>query len=174
MKKLLLSLFLCFTVTFSFAQKSFYPGLRFNPMLTWFKAETDNVTPKVSGNGIKMGFSYGLMGDYMFDDNTGLGFELRFAHLGGSYNLDSGKTSEHYVRNYKLQYIQLPVSLKMKTGEVGYMKFYGQFGIIPSINVRARGDIDYIKDGASQEITGITGDNINISKQVNFFNTFLS
>ena len=39
----------------------------------------------------------------------------------------------------RLQYVEIPLTFKMRTKEVGYTTYYGQFGIGLGLNVRAEG-----------------------------------
>jgi hypothetical protein len=39
-----------------------------------------------------------------------------------------------------LQYLDIPVGLKLKTEELGYLTFYLQLGLNPMININARGE----------------------------------
>ena len=42
---------------------------------------------------------------------------------------------------YKLQYIHIPIALKLQTTEIGYTTYFAQLGLDPMINVKANADI---------------------------------
>lgn len=41
-------------------------------------------------------------------------------------------------RNYSVNYVNIPIYIKMKTNEIGYMTYYGQFGLHTSVKTKAR------------------------------------
>ncbi len=124
---------------------TFQAGLKIEPSINWFTVEADQPQQtQVSGGDAKIGFSYGAMLDYFFQENVGLGFEVRYNTISGNlkqtYPISSGFQTAEY--KLKMDYVEVPLTLKMRTNEVGYMKYFGQFGFTPAINVRTRADID--------------------------------
>lgn len=123
-------------------------GLQLSPEIAWLKAQ-DKFTNSSSP---KFGFSYGLMFDYNFTRRYSFSTGLFISQMPSeiSYNLDSMKFNSfkditYYqqtkVKYDKLQYIEIPVSLKLKTNEIGYITYFGQFGFQGGVNIKARGDI---------------------------------
>lgn len=117
-------------------------GLKASGNLNWIKPNSKNIET----GGTALGFSYGLMGDYYFAENYALSTELIITHFNGSINHNDtlftdkgGFTGVGY--DYKLRYIQIPLSIKFKTKEIGYITYWAQFGIAPSFLIRARADI---------------------------------
>ncbi|MEP7169437.1 MAG: porin family protein, partial [Bacteroidota bacterium] len=41
--------------------------------------------------------------------------------------------------NYTIRYIEVPLTLKMKTNPIGYIRYYGQFGLAPGFLIGAKG-----------------------------------
>jgi hypothetical protein len=143
--------------------RPFEGALRFTPIFMWTKADVEDATRyKAENEGLKIGFAYGIMGDFYFADNAAISTELRIAHLGASFTVTDMTGSADTIKTHSLktQYIELPVSLKMRTNEVGYMRFYGQFGLMPSIRLKAKEDteIQYISSH-----TSLTDVNVNKS-----------
>jgi hypothetical protein len=173
MKNLLLALAFVFGTTSLFAQSKFHPGLTFNPIFGFLKAQTSSPITNASNKGVKLGFSYGVMADYMFADNYGLNFELRFAHFNNAYQAVSStggvSTSVTDIQKVHKQYLQIPVSLKMKTNQIGYIKYFGQFGFAPSINLRTRVDKSVQVSGSG----AIDSSDLNYLKLYKPFNIFL-
>ena len=140
MKKILTLTFASiFTVT-AFAQsssgKKFHFGLEATPGIYWFKPNTGNN----ASNGAKLGFSYGAMLEFGFTDNYSFATGVGVASIGGTYtNTDSLKIQTGNVE--KLQYLQIPLTLKMKTNAIGMLKYYGQFGLGLGVNLKATDDI---------------------------------
>lgn len=159
MKKLtLLLLTLCIS-QFAFSQdQPFRFGITGKPLFSWFNAETqDNEkVDDVSNDGLKIGFSYGLFAEYQFADNYSVEFNINHLLYQGSYtvnytddhkqdfqNDELNKNALLTSRDWNVQYIELPVTMRMKTNEIGYWTYYAKFGMAPAINVKNRGDNTY-------------------------------
>lgn len=193
MKKLFTISFLFVFASTTFAQdakSSAIKNLRFGgtiiPSLTWYKP--DNLK-KFSSDGAIARFGVLINGEYSFSGNFAFGFGIGLNSGGGKMNfLDTahyyfnndaiitledtanllGKYS-HYrlnTRTYNASYFILPISIKMRTNEIGFMRYFFQ----PSINlnirkkVRADDDLTTISTGptngqtANQKDLDITDD----------------
>lgn len=108
------------------------------------------ITPKskaIENNGTKVGFAFGLMSDYHFQQNYALNTELLILRLNGSvgFNNDltvSGDSNTYSNVNYdyKIQYIEIPISIKFKTREIGNMTYWANFGLAPGFTFGAKAD----------------------------------
>ena len=61
----------------------------------------------------------------------------------GSLPLDTMNVNELYQlkeRKYRINYVTLPISLKMKTKEIGYFTYFGEFGANIGLKTKARVD----------------------------------
>jgi len=74
-----------------------------------------------------------------------------------------------------VQYIEIPLTIKLRTNEVNYMTYYGLFGLTPGINISARGDVEIDPDpvGISQTDISLKDDN-DFNYKYGFFNVSLS
>ncbi len=167
MKKTLISLLLLLVTSQLFAQQSlssygFRLGLTAHPTVGWVKPETGK------SNSVALGFSYGLLADFNFAENYTFATGLTITTLNGKsteinvppYHDGSG-TQTAYDLKYKLQYIEVPLTVKLKTVKVNELRWYGQFGLSNGFNIGAK---------QSAEATGMTKiDNQNISDQINFY-----
>ncbi len=146
-------------------------GLKASPNLSWFRTETRGW----SNSGVDLGFSYGLIVDYELTQNyaisTGInilrtGGTLRYRYMfePGTQNIDTEKVRNHYLR-----YLELPVTLKLRTSEIGYLTYYGQFGLGLGFNIRARADdkVDLL-DGESRRWS-----DVDIADDIRFFRAAL-
>lgn len=81
-------------------------------------------------------------------DTSGFGNQIAY------YKLNS--------RRYKANYVHLPFAIKAKTNEIGYLTYFGQFGINTAINTKGR------SDDKSSEIFGnnIELNDMNIDNEV--------
>jgi len=113
-------------------------GFKISPNLTWTKIKNG----PVESDGIGLGFSYGLMADYNFSQNYFLSFEALVTSMRNkitskdSLYQGANNVGAYYTnvkQDYKFQYVQIPVSLKMKTNYINGMRYYFQAGLAPSV-----------------------------------------
>jgi hypothetical protein len=74
-----------------------------------------------------------------------------------------------------LQYIELPITLKLKTNEIGYLTYYLQAGLAPAINIRSRADIKFNTQTTtlatnSTVISNVESDDEDIQDEINNIN----
>ena len=103
-------------------------GITFSPNMSWMRhgdADGYENTPK-------FGFAYGLLADFAFTENyyfaTGL--------LINTLNSDVGYTD--LTRSYRLQYAEIPISLKLKSTMRYFRSYYGQFGFTGGVKLNAK------------------------------------
>ncbi len=139
----------------SFAQK-FHFGLKGAPSIAWLKTDSKNW----SSSGSKFGFSYGAVTDFNFSDNYAFSSGVDVTYRGGGLTRND---TTSFVGKYQLQYIEIPLTLKMKTGEIGYITYFGQFGFAPGVNIKAKADYtttDYTGTYSAKDT--LVGSDINI------------
>jgi hypothetical protein len=155
MKKLITSLAILFACSVSL-QAQIKLGLKFSPQLTWVNEESKNITT----SGSSLNASYGLMIDKYFTENYAIATELCITSMTGKIypqNATLVRNSVAYNNpkyTYKLQYIAVPVMLKMRTNEIGYFRYYAEFGLNFGFLFRGKADI---KDA------GLELNNVNIN-----------
>lgn len=163
MQKYTLSIILLAVTGQIFAQ-----GLSFSvvldPQITWMNSESK----RIEREGTEFGFGGGLVTDIFFTDNYAFSSGLFMQITGGSLTfLDStdftfADAEETLVPGtgvrYRLRYLTIPFSLKLKANEIGYLKYFANLGLNTHINVRASGDV---------EPMDIKGEDI--KDEVNFF-----
>ncbi len=139
------------------AQQSMdYNKIRFGayvaPTLSWMRptsTKSDDKSYAVENGGSKMGFQYGFVAEYYFAENYGLVLGAQVNHTGGSINanlVDSSKRAAGVASkanmNYTLQYVEIPVAIKLRTDEISNMRFFGQFGLSLGINIGKKATYD--------------------------------
>lgn len=169
-KKILLALvvLMCSTsITFSQDKKEtdtrkYIFGLKTGANFSWYKPDSRNI----SKGGLKMGFTYGIMCDKIFQQNYAISMEFLVSTLNGTLKFKDPLTYTHptiksrvgvnrdslvSVPNveyaYKVRYIQIPLSFKFRTKEIGAMKYFAQFGVAPGIRIASKATIN--KDNAN-------------------------
>jgi opacity protein-like surface antigen len=136
MKKIILLFAVCsLSSVHLFAQK-FHFGLGITPTASWIHASSDDL----EGDGSKIGFNYGLITEFAFTENYSLATGITFDNNGGKLRTkDAQVDTLNFQYEFKLQYVELPITLKMKTNPVGYIRYYGQFGVAPEFLIGAKG-----------------------------------
>jgi len=139
-------------------------GLTATPTIGWIKPEQGKT------EGVGLGFSYGLMGDFNFAPNYSFSTALTITTINGKstevnvmpYQATSNTTNPvSYDLKYRMQYVELPLTIKLKTLKTDGKRWYGQFGLSNGFNISAKQDA--IRNGAE------VGDNVNVSDYSRFY-----
>ena len=131
----------------SFAQEQFKFGLKAATNIGWLTGTSRNI----ENDGITAGFAYGLMGDYYFDDDRkyALSSEILISNVKSRFNLT---TDQNFVNDtattggpisdlnyaYNIQYLEIPLSVKFRTKDIGNIAYWGNFGFSPGFILNAR------------------------------------
>ena len=136
-----------------------------DPKFSWMTPDKKDVTSE----GSKLGVNIGLAIDNFFGPNYAFTTGISIDNTGGflKYNFDQPVETNSGIDTipigstleYKLQYISIPLGLKLKTNEIGYFTFYTHLGVNTGINIKATGEVE------NYEL-----DNTNISDEVKLFN----
>ncbi len=179
MKKILLigTLFaLCFLCTneallAQSAPMDIHFGFQASPSFSSMSSSSNDIV----GVGSNLGLKLGLIGENRFSDNYALSFGIGFHfNSGGSLNYKSrGKfwsNSDYILRDsivsagarlkYSLQYLEIPIGLRMRTQEFGRYRYYIEPALAIGIRTQARGTITTDKGDI---------ESINITDEVNAF-----
>lgn len=158
MKKLLTLLLFIALGTQIYAQETTEPyygfrlGLTAHPNFGFIKAENGK------GNGVNLGFSYGLIGDFNFAENYSFSTGITITTINGKsteinakpYHPDVSTATlptMSYNLKYMMQYIEIPLTIKLKTSHIGGVRWYGQFGLSNDFRIDAKQDAE---SGGSQ------------------------
>lgn len=116
--------------------QKFHFGLKVAPTLAWLKPDSKDL----KRDGSKLGFSYGIIGEYNFSSNYAIASGVQVTYRGGALKFDSN--SEDTVSSprskWNLQYVELPITIKMKTNEINKFRYFGQFGFVPGVNIKSK------------------------------------
>lgn len=124
-------------------------GIKLSPNLGWIHSDTK----ELEGDGIRLGFSFGLLTDFRLGNNnyalsTGLFLDMAGANQRSkefTFNQDINgvnvpRTVPALSFARKFQFIELPVLIKLRTNEIGYMTYFGQLGFGSGYNISSKGD----------------------------------
>ena len=177
MRKLGLILLLAIISNISFAQDMKF-GLTVTPHFNWYNPNNEDINQSV-----RAGFKYGGIGEFYFAENYAFTIGVNHVLSGGSFSHDSsgyiffeqGELANNEIdtipqfTDYKmnLQYIEIPITLKLKTNEIGYITYYGQIGVTPGIKLKGRVN-------ASSENSNEDLENTDVLRDISFFNLALT
>jgi hypothetical protein len=135
--------------------KSFRLGVKLAPNLGFIHPDTK----ELKNDGARFGYTFGLMTEFMLGDNQNYAFAT-----GAFLNNVGGKTTfpfggQNLSTESKYQYIEVPITLKLKTNEIGYMTYYGQIGFGTAFNISAKSDFDSY-DATTGKISRVTDEDI--------------
>jgi hypothetical protein len=205
--KFLLLMFLTFSLlvvlTFQVSaqgKKSLQFSLGTSPQVSWLKSDYSNV----ENEGIRLGIGFGLKADYYFTDNYAFSSGLMIVNSGGrlkyldtniGFKIDGSTlvfntdpTLDGVTMTYKLQFVEIPLLLKMRTNEISGKTFYGLFGLSAQMNIQAKGEANQLSVNDARmrdEVNFLNvgyqigggveyelGKNLGISGGLSFFNGF--
>ncbi|MBN1415783.1 MAG: PorT family protein [Bacteroidales bacterium] len=158
MKKILL--FAAIIVSVNLAGQDFRFGINFDPVVSWISPDSK----LIEYDGSKLGFNTGLMLETYFRKNYAFATGINLTYMGGNLkyadtvNIETESGPVVVPANvpvgYTIQYISVPLSLKMKSNPIGYISYYGQVGLTPHFNIKSKasgGDLN--KDNVNEEIS---------------------
>jgi hypothetical protein len=124
-----------------------------DPQFSWFTSDTKKFTP----NGSVGGFNIGFTADKYFAERYAFYTGVSINNIGGNIKyVDAGYKLETTDATYtiapgtnvklKAQYLTVPVGLKFKTNQIGYLAFFAQVGVSGYLRLKASAwdDVDNI------------------------------
>lgn len=177
MKKQILLLSFLLIAAGGFAQESgskFHFGVKAVPSLAWLKPDTKGL----SSDGSKFGFGYGLITDFGFADRYAFSTGIEVAYRGGktkeSFSDTTGGTTvlTNTSVDYTLQFIEVPITLKLKTNEIGYMTYFFQVGFAPGYAIRTKADVKSVVQTGTNTTT-FEEEDVDVDEGINNFNISL-
>lgn len=136
---------------FTFAAKAQYPpysfGLKAAPQISWIKPNVDTY----EAAGAKIGFAWGFIAEFNFTENHSIctGFNMLFN--GGKLKfpaIQDGETGT-MTRDYALKYVEIPVSLKMRTNDINGLRYFGRIGIGTALKIGAKNTDEFTPEGGT-------------------------
>jgi hypothetical protein len=133
--------------SFSFTQnltdnlKNTRMGLYVSPTLNF--VQTDSEQTETNS---KPGIVYGYTIEMSLNENHRLESGLAISYKGGGIEEMNAQGAQH--SDYKIQYITLPIFIKMRSREIGYFNYFARIG--PSINFKIREMISSNEDKSTK------------------------
>jgi hypothetical protein len=149
-----------------FAQSSVRLGAHIDPIFSWFSPKTS----QIAKDGARLGYNGGLIVEYYFAPNYALVTGLNLTQLGGNLLYKEGVdlatgAGDHVVLPphtsvaFNINYLTIPMALKLKSNEIGYLTYFAELGFSPEVNI-----------GSRATSTGGALNKDNVSKEINAFN----
>lgn len=165
MKQLILFTFLMMFIINSWGQTRMQLAFTASPSVNWMNTSNRDVNREK----IVLGYDFGLLGDIFFAESERYALQtgLIVVNSGGnlSYRMDQPFTfaGEQMPADadikYRLRYLDIPFSIKLKTNDFHRVYYWGLFGLSGLVNIGARGDSD---DGTLRKAS--------IHDEINMFN----
>ncbi len=170
LKNLCVALFMVI-IPFTLYSQGIRMGLSFSPHASWMKSDVETV----KSDGATLGFSFGLQSDFFFAERYSLSTGLLISNTGGTLiysdtidfttNTSTKTLFPGSLIKYKLQYIEVPLSFRMESNQIGYFVYYAQFGITNQFLIGASADIEAETESGAFSVTGA-----GCKEEVSFYN----
>ncbi|HRO98871.1 MAG TPA: porin family protein [Flavobacteriales bacterium] len=158
-------------------------GLKLSPNMGWGTSETKDLGANGSGFGYTFGllteFPIGNTGNYRFATGINLNnlvakWKQDFEYLS---EINGPTRTKELTTEAKLQYLEVPLTVKLMTNEIGYMRYFAQVGFGAAFNIRARANMVIPKYYAAPAQAFVETfeelDKENISDDINIFKASL-
>jgi len=170
MKNIALSLLIaCTAFTLSSNAQTEIPKFRFGmkgaTQLTWLKADFRDLPEgfTAENGGVRGNLSWGPQLEFLLDKKGNFylstGFEINYSKGSIKGNLPTEvlgvKRIFTYESDYTMRFLELPVMIKFRTDEIGYMRYFGLFGMGAGIRLRAENAFSVTSDGNNPTTTTV-------------------
>lgn len=139
-KNISIGLIILFSLSYSLkAQDAPLPvqfGIKLGPNLGWIKPDAKDY----SSEGSVLGFNWGFITEFNISTNYAINTGFNVAYNNGKLKYPYVQDSVEGIlqRKYNLQYLEIPICLKMRTKQIGYLTYYGKIGLGISFNLRSK------------------------------------
>lgn len=170
MKKIVaIAAFFAFAMGVSLAQDGdLRLGFQVSPTFSWMTTDDANL----GNNGTNLGLKLGARGEIFFREKyaviVGLGFGFNsggqlltkneFIDAWQRTNFDNSSVTPPFAPGtdlrYKIQYVEIPIGLKFRTNEIGYLRYYAELPVITlGFRSQAKGQVEF--SSMKEDITDI-------------------
>jgi len=118
-------------------------GVNVDPSINWLSP----VTNSIDRDGVQMGISGGLVIEKYFQKNYAVQTGISIGTQGGKllFNNESVFHTEDGVDSlasgttvdFNLNYVTIPLSLKLKTNQIGYFSYYARLGFTNQLKIKS-------------------------------------
>jgi hypothetical protein len=126
-------------------------GITFSPNLSWLRYGDEGGYDGKSG----LGYAYGLLTDFGISENYFFSTGLLINTLVNQTTYNDTDLNTMVNAKYRLQYVEIPLAVKLKSIQQYNRSYYGKFGFTAGVKVNGK---ERINDASSR--TKIDGANI--------------
>lgn len=128
-------------------------GVHADPVISWFSSDIDSVR----NDGARSGINFGITIYRFFGPNYAISTGLNIISAGGrlvtrnttTFDLTSGvdpAVPGNTAIVYKIQYLSVPLGLKLQTNQIGYLTIFVDLGVDPKVVIGGKVDIDDLEN----------------------------
>jgi hypothetical protein len=136
-------------------------GIFADPVISWFSTSSK----QTRNDGARAGFNFGFTFNRYFAKNYAFSSGINILNAGG--RLVSSDTTNMKFNNitamvlpgkpvvYNIQYLSIPIGLKFKSNQIGYITIFTDLGIDPKVVIGGKADIpslDIKREAAMNEL----------------------
>ncbi len=143
-------------------------GFYVAPGIDWFGTQNNDILTNGAGN-----FGFGLITDIYLADNFIIGSGINAQWFKGDVDIqitDTIGVGAYRSGTYKLGYLEIPLTIKLMTNDVGYLRYFGQLGgFLGFPLLKKRYDFtvnDVLTEDNEQLIKRVVGINLGISASI--------
>lgn len=133
-----------------YSQQPITFGIHADPVISWFSSNN----PEMSNKGARPGINFGISFNKYFAKNYSFSSGVNLISTGGrlvslnetsfdlrDYSADPVVVAPGDAIIYKIQYLSVPLGLKLQTNQIGYITFFTDIGLDPKVVVSANAEI---------------------------------
>lgn len=161
MKKFAVSFLLALVLipaAFPFEAPAVRLGLKASPIVSWIRPETRGYL----NDGVRIGYSYGFISDFRLGEFYALSTGFNISFLRGALEYEAlygtSQSPQWLNRSYFMQYVEVPITIKMHTQEIGFITYFGKIGFGTGLRLRARARDFYSVERVTIEVDDIAAD----------------
>ncbi len=142
----------------NYSDKKVSLGITLSPNIHWLRyGDLQNIKKEP-----KIGYSYGLLGDFALTENYYFSTGFLINNLKASSDYSSENANNDVLSTYHLQYIEVPFGLKLQSTQRYYRSYYGQFGFAAGIKINGEREIS----GADKTSLGNNAEPLRLAMQI--------
>jgi hypothetical protein len=143
------------------AQEKITFGVHADPVISWFSTDIR----EMKSDGARAGINFGLTFNKYFTPNYSFSTGISLINAGGTVTSSEITTLEfnNFTSTvpagdpvtYKIQYLSIPLGLKLQTNQIGYLTFFTDLGLDPKVVIGGKCDIPSLSiksENASNEL----------------------
>jgi hypothetical protein len=132
-------------------EKPFRFGFKVAPNISWMAPDAKDY----ERDGSAMGFSWGLLADFALAENYFIKTGFSMDYLNGKLQFPYATETDTGImnRSYHLRFLEIPLTLKMRTNKFGNTAYFGEIGFGTSFNIRAKSDDEFQPDNGTKSTT---------------------